>query len=196
MFFFKNHKMKLIITRHGETEENKLGILQGHLPGKLTKEGIEQAKKLSLRLKDEKINAIYSSDLTRASDTAKEIAKFHPNAKLFFVPELREKYQGILTGKLIKCIDWSKPRDTEKLESMTKRAKIIFERVYEKHKGQTVVFVSHGGLINVLTSLITNKPLEEIKKMGESKNASVSIFEIKENKNHEIIILNCDKHLD
>lgn len=188
--------MKLIITRHGETEENKLGMLQGHLPGKLTKEGIEQAKKLALRLKNEKIDAIYSSDLARASDTAKEIAKFHPDAKLFFAQELREKDQGSLTGKLMKDIDWSKPRDTEKSESMTKRAKIIFEKAYKKYKEQTAVFVSHGGLINVLTSLITNKSLEDIKKMNSPKNTAVSIFEIKEDKNHEIIVLNCDKHLN
>jgi len=61
--------MKLIIVRHGETEENKKGIVMGHLPGKLSQEGINQIKKVALRLKDEKIDFIYSSDLTRASDT-------------------------------------------------------------------------------------------------------------------------------
>ena len=47
--------MKLILTRHGETELNLKGIMQGHLPGKLTKNGINQAEKLALRLKNEKI---------------------------------------------------------------------------------------------------------------------------------------------
>ncbi len=188
--------MKLIITRHGETEENKKGILQGHLPGKLTKLGLEQARKLSLRLKEEKIDAIYSSDLARASDTAKEIAKFHPNVKLFFVRELREKDQGSLTGKFIKEIDWNKPRDTEKKESMFKRAKVILDKSYKQHKGQTVVFVSHGGLIKILISLLMNKPLEAIKKMEHPINTAVSIFEIKEDNNHEMIIINCGKHLE
>jgi len=45
--------MKLIITRHGETEENTKGIIMGHLPGKLTPLGIEQAKKVAQRLKNE-----------------------------------------------------------------------------------------------------------------------------------------------
>ena len=188
--------MRLIITRHGETEENKKGILQGHLPGKLTKLGLEQAKKLALRLKDEKIDAIYSSDLARASDTAKEIAEFHPDAKLFFVQELREKDQGSLSGKLIKEIDWNKPRDTEKKESMLKRAKIILEKAYKQYKGKTVVFVSHGGLINVLTALLMNKPLEDIKKIGHPVNTSVSIFEIKDDNHHEAILVNCGKHLE
>jgi len=121
--------MKLILVRHGETEENKKGILQGHLPGKLTELGRDQAKKLALRLKDEKIDAIFSSDLARASDTTREIAKYHPNVPLFFVEELREKNQGSLTGKSIKEIDWSKPRDTEKKELMAIRAKKILDEV-------------------------------------------------------------------
>ena len=50
--------MKLIITRHGETEESVGGILMGHLPGILTINGTNQAKKLALRLKDGKIDFI------------------------------------------------------------------------------------------------------------------------------------------
>lgn len=188
--------MRLIITRHGETEENKKGIIQGHLPGKLTDLGIEQAKKLSLRLKKEKIDAIYSSDLARASDTAKEIAKFHPNAKLLFVPELREKDQGSISGKLMTEIDWSKPRDSEKKEAMVTRAKKILEEVYRQYKGKTVLFVSHGGLITILINLLLNKPLEDAKKMDNPGNTSISIFEIREDNNHQLILLNCDKHLN
>lgn len=187
--------MKLIITRHGETEENRKGILQGHLPGKLTELGIEQAKKLALRLKDEKIDAIYSSDLARASDTAKEVAKFHPNAKLTFVKELRERDQGSLSGKSINEIDWSKPRDTEKSEEMLERASKLLDDVLKNHIQENVLFVSHGGLIRSLLSLITNKPLEEIKKMKNMGNAAISIFDIKLDKSHEIILLDCDKHL-
>ena len=62
--------MKLIIVRHGETIENQAKILQGHLPGTLSNKGIEQAKTIALNLKQEKIAAIYSSDLARAADTA------------------------------------------------------------------------------------------------------------------------------
>ena len=63
--------MRLLITRHGETEENVNGVIQGHLPGKLSKLGLEQIKKIANRLKDEKIDYIYSSDLDRSSETAK-----------------------------------------------------------------------------------------------------------------------------
>jgi len=188
--------MRLILVRHGETEENKKGILQGHLPGKLTEQGIEQTKKLALRLRDEKIDAIYSSDLTRASDTAKEIAKYHSNVPLFFVEELREKNQGSLTGKFFKEVDWSKPRDTEKKEVMAVRAKKILDDAYKKYKGKTVVFVSHGALIRVLTTIIMNKHLDKINELEEPLNTGLSIFEIKEDNNHKIVLINCGKHLN
>jgi len=133
--------------------------------------------------------------LARASDTAKEIAKFHPNAKLYSVEELREKDQGSLTGRLVDQIDWNKPRDTEKKEQMYKRAKKPFEKVYKKHKGETVLFVSHGGLIRILIAHLTNIPLEDAKKLGDLHNTSVSIFEIRENADHRKIVINCNKHL-
>ena len=75
--------MRLILTRHGETEDNVKEILQGQAGGKLTAKGIEQAKKLALRLKKEKIDKIYVSDLKRAVDTAKELHAYLKAEKLF-----------------------------------------------------------------------------------------------------------------
>ena len=55
--------MKLYIIRHGETEENQAGIMQGHLHGTLTKEGLAQAKEVGIKLKNHKFKHILSSDL-------------------------------------------------------------------------------------------------------------------------------------
>jgi len=184
--------MRLIITRHGETEENAKGILQGHQPGKLNEKGILQAKKLAEKLKNEEVVAIYSSDLARASDTAKEIHKIHPDARIIFVEELREKNQGSLTGKLIKEIDWNKPRDTEKREAMIERAKKILDLAYKEHPKETVLFVSHGGLIQILMSILLNKSIEEIKKLGKIENTAIFIFDVKEG---EYTFVNCDKSI-
>ena len=76
--------MILILERHGETQENKEGIFMGHLDTPLSAGGILQAEKLAKRLNAEKINFIYSSDLKRAKETAKEIAKYHTNAPIKF----------------------------------------------------------------------------------------------------------------
>lgn len=55
--------MRLILVRHGETKDNDAGILQGQLHGELNKSGIEQAEKVAVRLKNEKIDFIFTSDL-------------------------------------------------------------------------------------------------------------------------------------
>ena len=90
--------MKIYIVRHGETEENLGGILQGHLPGKLTQTGIDQANLLSERLKVEKFACVYSSDLARAKDTANIISKYH-TCPVYHVIELRERDLGSFAGK-------------------------------------------------------------------------------------------------
>ena len=124
--------MKLIVVRHGETEENLKGQMQGHIPGKLTQKGIEQAKKLALRLKDKKIDVIYSSDLARASDNSKIIAEKHPDTPLIFTEKLREISRGEWEGKTAKELGfenypkgkfWPLPKDGESHEELGKRVK-------------------------------------------------------------------------
>ena len=61
--------MKLLIVRHGETEENNKKILQGILPGRLTKLGEEQAKELGRKLRKYKIDKIYCSPIDRCRQT-------------------------------------------------------------------------------------------------------------------------------
>jgi 2,3-bisphosphoglycerate-dependent phosphoglycerate mutase len=124
--------MRLIITRHGETEENKAGIMQGHLQGKLSEKGINQAKKVALRLKDEKIDFVFSSDLARASDTTKEIAKYHFHTPIEFVKDLRERNLGEFQGKKKSDFGWDakdykatyiQPKEGENKEQLYNRAK-------------------------------------------------------------------------
>jgi len=90
--------MRLLIIRHGETEYNSKKIFQGTINEKLNQNGINQANKLSLRLKDEKIDLIFSSTLDRAKKTAEIINKYH-NLNIQFKDELKEKNFGDLQGK-------------------------------------------------------------------------------------------------
>jgi probable phosphoglycerate mutase len=188
--------MKLILTRHGETIENKLGITQGHLPGKLSKLGQEQAQKLALRLKGEKIDAIYSSDLARAADTAKIIAQYHAGVPVYFVKELRERDHGLLTGKKKEEMDLGIDYKQEELSEMQKRVKVILDQAYAKHPYSTVLFVGHGAINNVLISTILNKPAEYAWEIPSQYNTAVNIFEIREDGKHKIHLLNCKKHLE
>lgn len=195
--------MRLILTRHGETEENATGIMQGHLPGKLSKEGIEQAKKLAERLKSEKIDVIYSSDLARSADTAKEIAKHHPDAYFIFTEELREFNLGDYQGKTKSEVGEENLKmrfensdlrfpNGESESDVSKRARHFFERILKKHKDETVLVVAHNGINKSLISAITGRKDRNYK----LDNTNVCIFEIDEDKNHRIHAFNCTKHLE
>lgn len=196
--------MRLILTRHGETEENIAGIMQGHLPGKLSDSGIEQAKRLALRLKDEKIDYIFSSDLARSADTAKEIIKFHPNVPVRFVKELREKNLGEFQGKKKSELGFKEgqlaasflePKNGETSEDLYNRAKSFLDKVISEHRNDSVLFVGHNAINKAIIAVITGKKYNDIWSMENHNNTSVSIFEVNENMNHEIICFNCTNHL-
>lgn len=197
--------MKVIIIRHGETIEEVKGILQGHLDGNLSELGEEQVKRVAERLKDEKIDFIYSSDLARVVDTAKEIAKFHTNSPIKFVKELRERYKGEFQGKrrsdyfiimlsLFKIFLDNK-RGIETNKKMYERAKRFLNEIIKKHYNDNVLFVCHGAVGKALICVITNKPAKDIPKIENLHNTSVSIYDINENMSHNISLFNCIKHL-
>lgn len=180
------------------------GIIQGHLPGKLSADGIEQAKKVAFRLKDEKIDAIFSSDLARASDTAKEIAKYHPDTPIKFVKDLRERNLGEFQGKKKSDLGWDvkdykatslEPKKGETLENLYLRAESFLHKIISKYHKDTVLLVGHNGINKALIAVITGKKHEEIQSIDNQHNTSVNIFEIDESKNHKLLSFNCIKHL-
>lgn len=186
--------MRLIIVRHGETEENIKGIIQGHMPGVLTKDGISQAKKVALRLRDAKIGCIYSSDLARAADTAKEIHKYHKDTPLIYTEKLREMDLGSFSGKLWDECDWdNRPDDMETRESLQKRVKEFLDTLYDEHSDDVVCVVSHSGTNKNLLRIIFGEPNKELPHPG---NTAVTIIDFDEDKNHKIKVLNCIEHLD
>ena len=196
--------MKLIITRHGETIENKKGILQGQIQGTLSKLGKEQAKKLANRLKKEKIDYIYSSDLARASDTAKEIVKFHPNTPIKFIKELRERNLGKYEGKKKSDFGLSqtdflatalKSKTCESINKLYRRAKEFLDRTIRKHPKDTVLFVVHNGIDKAIICAILNKKAKDIELIENLDNTSLNIYEIDKKGNHKVRLFNCSKHL-
>lgn len=89
--------MKLIITRHGETDKNVKGLSSGQDNAKLTARGISQAKYLGRRLALENISTIYASDLDRSIKTIGEFSGF-PQKNIVFLSEARERSYGELEG--------------------------------------------------------------------------------------------------
>ncbi|PIN86995.1 histidine phosphatase family protein [Candidatus Woesearchaeota archaeon CG10_big_fil_rev_8_21_14_0_10_44_13] len=195
--------MRLILTRHGETIENVQHIIQGHLPGRLSEKGLDQARKVAERLKDEQIDVIYSSDLARTADTTKEIFKFHPKTPVHFVRELRERYLAEFQGRTREELGLKKDESKEKLQSKTiesfdqmyERSKKFLDSVLHKHKDGTVLFAGHNGINKAIMCVIKGKTPQDILKTENFGNTSITIFEIDEEKNHTIHLYNCMKHL-
>lgn len=197
--------MKLIYTRHGETEENAEKRFQGHLPGKLSKKGIEQAKKVGIRLKDESIDHIYSSDLARAADTAKAIHEHHPKTPITFTEELRERDWGELQGKSRIEMGWDNEdyldatdniSSGESNEQLMKRTEKFLHTLFHKHVNDTVLLVAHGGIGRAVVASLTGKQKNFFREVEKLQNTSITIFEIDEEKNHNLKLLNDVSHLD
>lgn len=192
--------MKIIIVRHGETEENAADIIQGQSHGTLSKKGIKQAKKVGERLKDEKINVIYTSDLKRAVDTAKEIHKHHKEIPLIKRKEIREMDYGKLQDKQKDEINYYyhkendpnyfKKNNVESFESVYNRVNTFLQEIIKKHKDENVLIVSHAITIKAIM-LVLNNNNDEIEEIPKKKNAGVSVFE-----NGKFTEINSTKHLD
>ncbi|EJU00795.1 phosphoglycerate mutase-like protein [Dacryopinax primogenitus] len=110
--------LRVWVVRHGETDENQQGIVQGQLDTKLNAKGRVQASRTGEALATIPFKNAYSSDLSRAVEarlTAKAILSHHSHVDLKMDTALRERDMGILTGKLSREMssDWrTKARET------------------------------------------------------------------------------------
>lgn len=190
--------MKLYLVRHGETVENIEGIVQGQIEGRLSDGGIEQVKLIAKRFEHEAIDAIYSSDLARAADTAKEIHRYHPNIPFHLVELLRERDFGPYDGKNGEEVgfDWDNmPPEVEPIEALYQRARTFLDEVYDAYPNGTILLVSHSGTLNALLSVLPGKSLEE-EDYFPLKNTSVTILEMTDAGDCTLHLLNCVKHLE
>ena len=196
--------MKLTITRHGETIENIKGILQGQMDGTLSQNGIQQAKKLAKRLKDEKIDYIFSSDLKRAVDTTKKILKYHPEIKPIYVKELREQDLGEIQGKNRDEVNWdsdtlttaNRAKNAETLKEFFDRVSSFLDKVIKEYNDKNVLLVCHGGVSKILIASLQGKNIEDLANVERIKNTSITTFEIDKDRNYKTLSFNCTKHLE
>jgi broad specificity phosphatase PhoE len=133
----------LLLVRHGETDWNAEGRLQGHTDRPLNDHGRRQAKDLADRLADEGADAIYASDLSRARETA-EIVGTRLGLPVVIDADLREKDWGSwegLTGDERAHVE----QVAESTEAHRDRVMRAVRRIVERHPGQRVVVVTHGG---------------------------------------------------
>lgn len=188
----------LTIIRHGETIENANHLCQGQQPGTLSELGIRQTKLLGERLKNEPIDVFYSSDLKRTLDTANEILRFHPEMSLLKDPLLRERYLASWEGKPFPD-DWHweyLPEGAETNGDTMERAQQFLDKIVEKHDGERVMAVTHGGLIRAMQTVVAHKPASEYFSWDPIKNTSVSRVEVYADGMFKVLEMNNTAHLD
>jgi 2,3-bisphosphoglycerate-dependent phosphoglycerate mutase len=133
----------LLLVRHGETDWNADGRLQGHTDRPLSDYGRRQAIQLAEDLAGEELDAIYASDLARARETA-EIVGERLGLPVALDPDLREKDWGNWEGLT------SVERDRvefvgESTEQHHERMIEALRRIADAHPGARVLVVTHGG---------------------------------------------------
>ena len=132
----------LLLVRHGETDWNAERRWQGHADVPLNERGREQARALAERIaSDGRVDAIYASDLSRARDTAAAVAE-RLGLPVVADPDLREIDVGSREGRMG---DIDEPWDGEPHEAHAERILRAVHRIAERHPGERVLVVTHGG---------------------------------------------------
>jgi len=153
---------RLIAVRHGETAWNRETRIQGHTDIPLNDIGLWQARRVGEALAGEAVQAIYSSDLERAHLTAQAIGRV-AGVPVQLDVRLRERHFGELEGLTHDEIQsrWPeqarrwKQRDPafgpvggETLTEFYDRCVGSLTRLAQRHLGQTIVVVAHGGVLD------------------------------------------------
>lgn len=173
--------ISLILSRHGETEENKLHIMQGQMPGHLSELGKQQAEQLAILLEKEDIDVIVSSDLARSYDTAMAVAR-RKGLEPVQTPLLREMDWGIYTGKVANEMDFKNlPESVESVESVEalyKRAGEFLQFLQTEFPGKRILAIGHGGFNRAIIVRIEKRQQEDILKLPIMKNTACLRFSI------------------
>ena len=155
---------RLYLIRHGETLWNREKRLQGHLDIGLNEIGLWQAEQVGRHLASRPIQAIISSDLSRAADTARAIAQHH-SLSLQLDVQLRERHYGNMQGLTYDEVARNHPRNHQAWKNREpdfcpdggESLKQFYQRVTQavlnwviKHPQLEIVIVAHGGVLDCM----------------------------------------------
>ena len=164
-------QLHLLFVRHGETQDNIDRILQGLRDTSLTEKGHKEAQILAQKLKDQPIDALYHSPLTRIVQTIQPILSDHPDIPVFADSDLKGQSLGELEGGSYDTIDMSNPRSAdgqpgvELFDDFVRRLKRVFARIVGAEapkavgpRDRTVVIATHGVGITSLFKVLEATP--------------------------------------
>jgi broad specificity phosphatase PhoE len=180
----------LLLIRHGETDWNKEGRLQGQSDILLNALGLEQARQTAARLIDASLSAIYASDLRRAVQTAEAIG-LACNLPVQLDPRLREVHLGEWQGRLVSELNDTgderfanrfrypsvvAPPGGEASQQVQARLLAAVDDIVARHPGETVAVVTHGFAVAALIAAFRNIPLDQVWELIPS-NGQIEIIE-------------------
>ncbi len=166
--------LELVIVRHGQSQGNRDRVFTGHGPSPLTERGRDEARCAAVRIAARPVDALFSSDLPRAMQTAEPIAEL-TGVPIIQDPALREKHFGDLTGMSFSELETRHPdvwrgllaRDPrfqppggESHASCRERINGFLSRLFESRTSGRVVLVSHGVAINHLLFCLMRAPID------------------------------------
>ena len=198
---------KLYITRHGETEWNTKGMMQGWRDSPLTDLGKSQGQWLRDRIKDLHIDVIYSSPSGRAYETAK-IIKGDRDIEIILDDGLREikmgQWEGLSQDEIKELGEenhfnyWNSPSKYvpvggETFYEVRDRSYETITRILEKEKGKTILIVTHTITLKGFLNKLQNKHIDEIVKSPFIKQTSLTEIDFNED-GYEILKLACMEH--
>lgn len=149
--------MKLYLVRHGKTEYNINGLIQGNIDVPLSNEGIEDIKKFKDKIDKLNIDICICSPFIRARDTAKIL--IGDRCKIITNDYLKERYVGKLEGKPVSSYDINKYWDinyekddlgVETPKEVLNRAKLFLDYLKDNYKDKSILVVSHAGITKAL----------------------------------------------
>jgi len=176
---------RFIVVRHGETQWNVERRVQGSGDSPLTAAGLAQAEAIGRRLARERFDALVSSDLGRAVQTAERIAA-HCGLAIRTDPRLRERNFGAGEGMTYEEIDrafpdaFSRDRQSdpdvvipggESRRQFHERVRAAFEALAREHDGRRVAVIAHGGVLASLYRIVHGIPVAHAHRVAISNAA-------------------------
>lgn len=182
---------QVYLIRHCQSMGNIQKRFQGQYDAEVSPDGEQQLALLGLRFRNEPIDCIYTSPLTRAKKTALAIAQYHPSLSVIEEPGLIEIDCGDMEnlplteiGKRfpIPAKNWDVSPDLcefpngETMQEVYARVNEALDRIILENPGKTVVITTHGGVLRNLYARVTYGNLEGIRQTQVFGNTSVSLL--------------------
>jgi len=176
--------MKIYAIRHGETDWNKLGKIQGKTDTELNETGINQAMEAAKKIAEYEFDLIISSPLKRATKTAEIVS--NGKVPIIFRDEISERCFGNFEGYTAEEFDFSGCYDLninmcdnglESVHDLMKRVKSLLDEIKNTYEDKKVLLVTHGGTLRAVNALCNGIPENKLLGGTFTKNCQIKEYD-------------------